>query len=154
MRAVTGLEGDIDRIEQALGVIVRQTRSSRFSEAVRERAGIHLDRATYMVLVAISRLAPARLSDIATDLAVDVSTISRQVAALEQKGLIDRQGDPDDRRASRISLSAAGEHLTEKLRAAWRSTVADALDSWSERDLARLAPLIERFAADVVAHGT
>ena len=146
---MAGAEEAIDRIEHALGVLVRQTRSARFAEAVREGAGIHLDRASYLVLVAVGRQGPARLSDIAVELGVDVSTVSRQVAALEAKGLLVREPDPVDGRAVRLSLSEAGDALTDRLRTAWRATIAEALADWTPGEIDALAPLLERFATDV-----
>lgn len=146
------VEHDIDVIEQALGVLIRQTRSARFSDAVRTRAGIHLDRAGYALLLAIARTQPVRLSDLANELSVDVSTASRQVATLEQRGLVDRQPDPDDGRAVRLSLSASGRELTAGLRDAWRATIADVLVQWHPDEIARFAPLIERFADDLAAY--
>ncbi len=140
----------IDRIEHTLGVVLRQTRSARFAEGIRERAGIHLDRASYLALTTVGRIGPVRLSDLALELGVDVSTVSRQVAALETKGLFVRDPDPDDRRAVRLSLSPAGIELTERLRLAWRASVADALGTWTADEIDRFAPLIERFGTALV----
>jgi DNA-binding MarR family transcriptional regulator len=82
-------DADYDILEQSMGRILRQSRSPRFADAIRQRAGIRMDRANYSVLVRLGSLAPVRLSDLAQDLGVDVSTVSRQVQSLEQKGLVD-----------------------------------------------------------------
>src|SRR4051794_27848578 len=80
---------------------------------LRRRAGLdHVPGGT-PALGAIKRIGPARVSDVAVELQVDLSVASRQVQALEAAGYVDRAPDPTDRRSSVVGLSEAGE---EKLR--------------------------------------
>jgi DNA-binding MarR family transcriptional regulator len=144
-------DADFDRIELGIGRIFRQGRNPRFSDAIRTRAGINLDRATYGVLARLGELAPARLSDLAQELGVDMSTVSRQVQSLEQKGLVDRRPDPVDGRAVRLELTRKGRAVLAKLKAAWQETVADVLRDWQPVDIRRFAELLERFASDLVS---
>jgi DNA-binding MarR family transcriptional regulator len=145
------LDDDYDRIELALGHILRQTRNPRFGDAVRNRAGTKLDRASYGVLGRLAALAPVRLSDLAQELAVDVSTVSRQVQALEQRGLVARDPDPDDGRANLLHLTRKGKAVRTKMQAAWQETIAGVLVDWKPRDISEFASLLERFAADLIA---
>lgn len=142
---------DYDLLERALGQILRLTRSPRFSDVIRARAGIRLDRASYFVLARLGNIAPVRLSDLANDLGVDVSTVSRQVQALEQKGLVTRGPDPDDGRAVRLELSRKGRAVLRKMQAAWQETIADVLIDWKPADIHEFAVLLDRFASDLAA---
>ena len=54
----------------------------------------------------------ARLGQLA---AMDKVKVSRAVSALEQRGLIARRPDPDDRRASVLSLTAEGRAAFDRL---------------------------------------
>jgi DNA-binding MarR family transcriptional regulator len=146
-------DSDYELIEQGVVQILRQARNPRFSDAIRERAGIRLDRASYGVLARLGGLAPVRLSELAQELAVDVSTVSRQVQSLEQKGLVDRRPDPDDGRAVRLDLTRKGRAVLAKLQAAWQETVADVLVDWTPADIARFAALLDRFASDLASFG-
>ena len=49
-----------------------------------------------------------RVTDLAGCANLDTSTVSRHVAQLQRTGLIERTPDPDDRRAQRVELTAAG----------------------------------------------
>ena len=144
-------DADFDRIEHGIGGIFRQGRNPRFSDAIRNRAGIKLDRATYGVLARLGELAPARLSDLAQEIGVDISTVSRQVQSLEQRGLVDRRPDPDDGRAVRLELTRKGRAVLAKLKAAWQETVAEVLHDWKPADVRRFAELLGRFAGDLAA---
>ena len=142
-------DADYDVLEQSIGRILRQSRSPRFADAIRQRAGIRMDRANYGVLVRLGSIAPVRLSDLAQDLGVDVSTVSRQVQSLEQKGLVDRGPDPDDGRAVRLELTRKGKAVMRKMQAAWQETIAGVLVDWKPDDIREFAALLARFASDL-----
>jgi DNA-binding MarR family transcriptional regulator len=52
---------------------------------------------------------------VAEELGVDVTTFSRQVKALSEKGLIVRRLSPADRRVSLLDLSAEGVRVLERI---------------------------------------
>jgi DNA-binding MarR family transcriptional regulator len=63
----------------------------------------------YGVLYALSTAADGlRMSELCDDVLLTQAGISRLVARLEQRGLVDRTGDPSDARAFRIRLTGAG----------------------------------------------
>ena len=142
----------VGQIEQALGALLRLTRAPRFAETVRQRAGAEVDRAGYAVLVRVSELGPVRLSELAQYLGLDVSTVSRQVQQLEQRGLVDRSPDPLDGRAALLELSVPGRDIMQKMRDAWCETVADVVGTWKPADIARFGSLMDRFVSDVVKY--
>jgi DNA-binding MarR family transcriptional regulator len=142
----------VGQIEQALGALLRLTRAPRFAENVRQRAGAEIDRAGYGVLVRVAELGPVRLSELAQYLGLDVSTVSRQVQQLEQRGLVERSPDPLDRRAALLDLSEQGRETTSRMRDAWCETVADVVKSWKPADIARFGSLLDRFVVDVIKY--
>jgi DNA-binding MarR family transcriptional regulator len=142
---------DYDVIERAVGRVLRVSRSPRFGDAIRGRAGIKLDRASYGVLERTGALGPVRLSDLAAELGVDVSTVSRQVQALEHKGLVDREPDPDDGRAMLLQLTRKGKAVRSKMQAAWQETIAGVLVNWKPADISEFAVLLDRFASDLAS---
>jgi DNA-binding MarR family transcriptional regulator len=63
----------------------------------------------YGVLYALSKAPEGlRITELSDDALLTQAGISRLVARLEASGLVERVADPDDRRASRIRLTAAG----------------------------------------------
>ena len=142
----------VGQIEQALGALLRLTRAPRFAETVRQRAGAEVDRAGYAVLVRVAELGPVRLSELAQYLGLDVSTVSRQVQQLEQRGLVDRSPDPLDGRAALLELSVPGRDIMQKMRDAWCETVAGVVNTWKASDIERFGGLMDRFVADVVKY--
>jgi DNA-binding MarR family transcriptional regulator len=75
----------------------------------------------------------------------DPSTISRQVAELVRRGLVERQADPSDGRASLLAITDAGRDVCEQVRTMRRELLASAVTGWPEEDLAALAGLLDRF---------
>lgn len=116
---------------------------------LRRRAGIdHVPGGT-PALGAIKRIGPARVSDVAVELQVDLSVASRQVQALEAEGYVDRVPDPADRRSSVVCLSAAGE---EKLRLVHQRIIEalnEALAAWSPEEIQALVDGLLRLRTDL-----
>ena len=81
-----------------------------------------VDVTAYPVLFVIAGAGPVRVSDIATNLHSDVSTVSRQVSALASHGLVAKEADPSDGRAQIASLTDEGRsvlRLIQSTRAQW-----------------------------------
>src|ERR1700733_12885678 len=58
---------------------------------------------------------PVRMVSLARSLHCHDSNVTGLVDRLEQRGLIERRGDPGDRRVKLIALTKAGEKFQEKL---------------------------------------
>lgn len=87
---------------------------------------------------------PVRLSDLAAWQAVDRSTMTSQVRHLEGLGLVSREPDPSDRRASLVSPTFVGRRLHGTNVARARMVLDQLLEDWSETDRADLARLLTR----------
>jgi DNA-binding MarR family transcriptional regulator len=74
---------------------------------LRERAGLALS--DYEVLLYLDRAgASLRMTDLAASVLLTASGATRAVDRLEREGLLRRSPDPDDGRATLVSLTAAG----------------------------------------------
>ena len=109
--------------------------------------GESIDKAGYWLLVRVSENGPVRLSDLAEAVGLDVSTVSRQMGPLVSGGLITKEPDPHDGRASFLSLSARGAAVLEAVSDARRQALADALAEWSDDERATLASGLFRLAS-------
>ena len=110
-------------------------------------AGVRLDRAGATLLFKLSAKGDSlRVTDLAEILGVDTPTVTRKVQQLERDGMVVRQTDPDDRRASRIRLTPAGRRTIERVRRARRAWLEQLLQGWDDDDLSALADLLSHFA--------
>ena len=74
-----------------------------------------LSRDEWRVLAALTGSGTMKTRDAALYTTLDKMQVSRAVAALENRGLITREADPEDRRNRILSLSPAGRALLRKL---------------------------------------
>jgi DNA-binding MarR family transcriptional regulator len=107
----------------------------------------------WAMLVPLERDGDQRCSALALQVGVDVSVASRQIAVLERLGYVERRPDPQDGRASLLSLTDAGAAAltaARALRADWSLT---ALATWDESDARLLSDLLDRLVTDLETAG-
>jgi len=101
------------------------------------------------VLARVKEAGAVRPSDLASAVGLDLSTVSRRLARLEAQGLLLRDTDPDDARASRVRLSAAGKNVLGGVLANRAKVLHDVLAGWDEPARTELAALLRRLADDL-----
>lgn len=102
-------------------------------------------------LVSIEMHGPLRLGELAQREAVTAPTMTRVLAALDERGFIVRTPDPDDARSTRVSMSPAGSAALASVRNQ-RTALLDArLARLSEADRAALAAALPALEALITA---
>jgi len=132
--------GDDDLAGALYAVVLRLSRLP-VDEAV--------DKAGLAVLHETRRLGTVRPSDLAAQMRLDLSTISRHLRSLEQQGMVRRSADPVDARALRISITVRGEEVLTRLLNHRSSVIRDAIAHWPESDRGALRQLLHRLAEDL-----
>ena len=133
-------ERPADDLVAALSALVTQ---------LKRRSGDPENGARAFLLAHVDRLAPVRATDLTDATALDLSTISRHLRGLEDAGLLTRSADPDDRRASLLTVTDAGRvFLAEAVRAR-TAMLASAMAHWPADDVATLSHLMTRLAHDL-----
>ena len=120
------------------------------------RADAGLTHASYMVLACLSDAPSLRMSELARVTATSQSRLSHSVAALEQRGWVQRRPCPDDRRGQVATLTDAGVAVLVDTApghaAKVRSLVFDALGPGELEQLSTVAArLVGRLEADAAA---
>jgi len=69
----------------------------------------------WRVLAALGRFAPLTASDVGQRIVMDKVAVSRAVAGLMKRGLIERATDRDDRRRATLRLSARGRAMHSRI---------------------------------------
>lgn len=108
-------------------------------------AGHQLERSAYRILAYLVETGGVRLSGLADLACVDLSTASRQVAALEAQRLVIREVDPADRRAAVLRATEQGCELLRVTRQARSRFVRDVVSSWPVAEQRELGRLLARF---------
>ncbi len=104
----------------------------RFS--LSERAGVSCCGVTVAQAATLEALAqePMRLGPLAQRLGISPSTLTRNLERLEKDGLVAREPDPRDARASRVRRTSAGERAVRR--------VGDQERTFADEVLERLGP--------------
>jgi DNA-binding MarR family transcriptional regulator len=102
----------------------------------------------YGVLYALSSAAAGmRITELGADVLLTQPGMSRLVARLEARGLVQRISDPEDARAFRIRLTAAGAATQRRIGRAHARHVAEAMTRNLDREeLEQLLDLCRRLA--------
>src|SRR4051794_23180912 len=116
--------------EALIDILNVMNRPQRDERMVRE-AGISLDRALFPLLVLIERRGPIGVVDLADRVGRDYTTVSRQVAKLEEFGLVARQAGKD-RRVREAVVTAKGKNMTDAIDAARERFGRAIFASWDQ----------------------
>jgi DNA-binding MarR family transcriptional regulator len=100
--------------------------------------GFNVSLAAARILGRLSDRGPIRISDIAALEHSSQPTITNHVKRLELAGLVQREPDPSDARASLIELTAQGHNQVSRLRHLLGVNVEPHLTRLSNRDLQAL----------------
>ncbi|MGX1472280.1 UNVERIFIED_CONTAM: DNA-binding MarR family transcriptional regulator [Streptomyces canus] len=137
-------------MEAATAVETIQREMTVFARRARASAGrLHpeLSLVSYTLLGHLEERDGCRATDLAAHYALDKSTVSRQVAALERAGLVERRQDPEDHRVQVLHLTEAGRHILGQVTVSRRAAVGERLADWSQEDLERFAGYLVRYNA-------
>ena len=97
-------------------------------------------------LVAVAELGHPRVSELAEHLHLDLSTVSRQVAQLRQRRLLNACPDPADGRSQQLALTPEGKSELRRTRRALVGELAQRLGDWDDADVEHLAHLLDRLS--------
>ena len=110
-----------------------------------------LSLSAFIVLRPLVCSGPLRASALAEAVYLDLSWISRQVAHLVERGLVERRADRADGRVCILAATEAGIAAVARLQQASNEYVVGKVAGWSEQDRATLAALLGRLADDLGA---
>jgi DNA-binding MarR family transcriptional regulator len=106
-------------------------------------------------LVTIELHGPIRLGELAQRESVAAPTMSRVLAALDERRAIERRPDPVDARSTLVTVSATGRDLLAVIRSERTASLArrmDRLDPAQRAALAAALPALETLVADDLEH--
>ena len=133
-------EVDVARLRMAI---------ARLSRKLRRHQLAGLTPTQVAALSTVERSGPLRLSDLAAVEGVAPSTLTRLVAALEERGYVRRCAVAGDARASELAITDEGHDVLDRIRQEATSALAGSLallDTAQRAALAAALPAIEHLA--------
>jgi DNA-binding MarR family transcriptional regulator len=108
------------------------------------KAGLSLERALFPLLVLVERLGPIGVVELAGRVGRDYTTVSRQVARLEELGLVSRRPSEADKRIREALITSTGREATEALDAAREEMAVAMFKDWGREDFDDLVRLMRK----------
>ncbi|MFD5033614.1 MarR family winged helix-turn-helix transcriptional regulator [Streptomyces sp. NPDC058220] len=141
----SGVDHEFLALERELAVFLRRARANS-GEMARE---VHpeLEPAAYGLLVRLEETGCQRATELAGYFGVGKATMSRQLRALEDLGLVTREPDPADGRASLIRITDEGQARFRRVRDARRAMYVQKLADWDRGEVSELARLLHHLNA-------
>jgi DNA-binding MarR family transcriptional regulator len=142
----TAAEAEIDPVEMAGHLRMSVARLARL---LRQQDESGLSATLTAALATIAREGPITLGELAARERVAPPSITKVVAKLEERGLVERTVDEQDRRVNRLSVSRAGRRQLEALRTRRTAWLVTRLTELAPDDLERLAaavPVLDQLA--------
>jgi len=136
---------NIDRLGGTLIDLLGFLNSPQRDQALLSEAGVSLDRALFPLLVALGAHGSLGVAELADLVGRDHTTVSRQIAKLENMDLVTRCDAEMDRRKRQSQLTAEGKTVVQAIRIARRRLLSKALADWTEAERSALADNIGRF---------
>ena len=117
---------------------------TRFADAYRRGSDQVYDATRVGVLRLAAAHGPMRPTDVAAELDVNPSSITRQVKALHALGHLTIAGDPSDGRAYLVQATDQGRAELRSFDDKGLEVFATVVEDWSEQDLQLLTTLLNR----------
>lgn len=134
----------------AIAILERElAHLARALEAAQRKRAYPLDRAQYLLLSLLEDRGPQPITSLADQLLLDDSTVTRQVAAMEERHLIDRVPHPQDGRSTLIRATRHGLQMVAQMRDMRLGRIALLFEDWSEKERAGFAAQVTKLNASL-----
>jgi DNA-binding MarR family transcriptional regulator len=129
----------VEKIQFELATLVR------YISSVSSDKNGNLDRSGFLLLHRLYSHGSTGVKTLAHEFHLDISTVSRQAAALEQKGFVYKIPDPADRRAYSYEITEDGKEELAAYKKERVNRVKKLLNGWSEEECAMFGELLMKF---------
>ncbi|MGH4033089.1 MarR family winged helix-turn-helix transcriptional regulator [Actinomycetota bacterium Odt1-20B] len=136
------------QVSGAVAALMRRSTRAHLYGVLTEGVGPGINEATYPVLSGLARTGPRSAAALASEVGIDRSVTSRHATRLEKAGLLRREPDPSDRRATLLVLTADGERAVEVMRDRLAAAIDDYLGTWDPAEAAAFVTYLRRFTEE------
>ncbi|MCC2277676.1 MarR family transcriptional regulator [Streptomyces sp. ET3-23] len=134
-------------IADALGTLLKRGTRAHLYGRLTKGLGEAVDETTYPVLSGLARTGSCSAADLAGEIGLDRSGVTRRATRLEEAGLLRREPHPDDRRATLLALTETGQRVVQTTRQRLATLIEASLTSWPPEEAQSFARQLHRFVA-------
>lgn len=138
-----GKKNDLALVEYRMANMIR------LFEGLNRKRKYPLERAHYLLLLHL-RDGSMSVGALASELALDNSTVTRQLNAMEKRGLIEKHANPDDGRSFLIGYSEYGKKMVEEMQKLRLDRVEELFKEWSDEEVSQLSRLFGKLTDSTV----
>ena len=137
-------EEQLGTIERALEQLFRLNASRKVHSRRAAAAGVVISQPGFQLLRRIQEEDGLQIGELARLTEMDPAATGRQVAQLEEDGLVIRERASDDGRVVKVRVTPKGAEVRRSLSLVGERHMSDVLTGWSVADRSRLAVLLPR----------
>lgn len=119
-------------LEQALGQFLQRRNRAKIYDGMLAHAPEGVDKHNYPVLSGLGRVGSSTAAQLAAEIGLDRSRVSRHADRFEAMGLIRREADPHDARGTLLILTAKGRKVIDALRGGLAEYLDGIIEDWPE----------------------
>jgi DNA-binding MarR family transcriptional regulator len=141
---------ELAKLESALTAFIRIVKKPGYWEEFQRFADVTIDRPSAAILHVLYKQ-DCQFQSLVNQLGLEAPSISRKVHELENRGLIERKPN-EDQRVHELRLSPKAKEIVERLIEAKRSIMSQVLANWSKDERQLLVNTLQRLAQDLSEH--
>lgn len=134
-------DDSLEVLELEIAMMVRALRTRTFENDKKQE----LKRASYLILLLISKNGPMGVKSIAEKLHLDISTVSRQAAGLMEDELLEKKQSETDRRSYLYDINDKGHDVILHIRQGRKQRFAKMIDEWEDEEIEDFSHLLHKF---------
>lgn len=134
-------DDSLEVLELEIAMMVRALRTRTLENDKKQE----LKRASYLILLLISKNGPMGVKSIAEKLHLDISTVSRQAAGLMEDELLKKKQSETDRRSYLYDINDKGHDVILHIRQGRKQRFAKMIDQWEDEEIEEFAHLLHKF---------
>lgn len=131
----------VEVLELEIAMMVRALRSRNAEQDKKQE----LKRASYLILLLLSKNGPMGVKLIAEKLHLDISTVSRQAADLLADELLEKKQSETDRRSYLYDINDKGWDVLTHIRYGRQKHFSRIIEEWDETEIEEFARLLHKF---------
>ena len=137
----------LHQIEHEVSAMIRRIRRVIGDQA----RALHPDiqPSSYLLVAHVAEQGPVRSSRVVEAFGIDKGAVSRQVQHLVELGLLEREPDPADGRATLLRLTEDGRERFAEVQRKRLERFEERLGDWSDADLSTFAQALARYNASL-----
>ncbi|RDI45466.1 MarR family winged helix-turn-helix transcriptional regulator [Falsibacillus pallidus] len=133
-------EDSLELIQHELAILVRYVTS-----VSPNRNGGNLDRSGFLLLYELEFGGSAGVKALAEQFHLDISTVSRQAAALEAKGYVSKVPNPSDGRSYNYEITELGRQEFNAYKIKRINSLKNIMKEWNEEEVELFGKMLKKF---------